>query len=56
MLPSEVRDAANLLRTWTLGEALKMRAARSFRPRVVLYELVGAVCEYFLEVHRERTN
>jgi hypothetical protein len=48
ILPPEVRDAASLLMTWTLDEALELRAAEEHGPRVVLCELVGSVCEYFL--------
>lgn len=52
MIPPEVRAAAELLRDWSLAEGRKMRAAHALGPAVMLFELVGAVCEYFLGVFK----
>lgn len=48
MIPDEVRAAAVLLREWTFAEAQKMRAAGVSGPGVLMFELVGSVCDYFL--------
>jgi hypothetical protein len=48
VIPYEVRAAAELLKTWALDEGWKMRQAGVMGPAVNLFELVGAVCEYFL--------
>lgn len=48
MIPADVRRAAELLEQWTLLEARKMRVAGMPGPAVMLFELVGSVCGYFL--------
>jgi hypothetical protein len=50
VIPDDVRAAAELLAMWCLAEGLKMREAGVPGPAVMMFELVGSVCEYFLSV------
>jgi len=52
VIPPEVRAAAELLRDWCLEEGRKMRRAGVLGPVVMMFELVGSVCEYFLGVFK----
>jgi len=51
MIPAEVRVAAATLGTWCLDEAARLRGALNPTNSkvVLLYELVGSVCEYFIK-------
>jgi hypothetical protein len=48
VIPPDVKAAAELLERWVLREAGRMRAVSMGGPVVMLFELVGAVCNYFL--------
>jgi hypothetical protein len=48
VIPKEVKEAAEVLESWCTVEARKMRAAGSSGPAVMMFELVVAVCDYFL--------
>jgi len=49
MIPDDVREAAVLLSEWCLAEGQRVRALGRAGPAVMLFDLVGSVCEYLLE-------